>query len=836
LVSISGFDARERPWYINAEKKGQCVWNDVYILATGQDMALAASCPVYNHQNSFIGVVSLDIFLSHLDNFLNNMQISNSGQSFIIDRTGLLIATSSNEEIIETKDNQLHKRRAAIESNIPIIRETALYLNEIYGDFSNITQEANGYFKVEGEKQLYQIIPIKDDFGIDWVVVVVIPEDDFLAPIAANKKLTITLIILSIIITLLTSRYTANKIIHPVEELKQFAQAFTQGELNHQPPEKSKIREFNDLIFAYEKMGVQLKEMFDNLTTEIGERKQIERSLRNSEERYRSVIEDLPILICSFRPNGEITFVNSEYCNYFQKPPDELIDHVYISMIHEEDRQHVLSEIFSLSKDNPVGVLEQRVFTPNGEMRWQRWTNRALFDDNHQITGYQSYGEDITLSKKADDTLKHLATHDLLTQLPNRNLFDDRLNHAIDLANRNQKRVGILFLDLDGFKAVNDAFGHKKGDQLLQIITKRILSCVRKSDTVARLGGDEFAIILEGIPEKQDITPITQKIISSIAEPFTFQDAEVFITGSIGISIFPDDGKNADTLLQNADHAMYIAKSSGKNTFQFFSPELKTQSLERLELGNHLRNAIAQEEFSIYYQPQINSQTGDIFGLEALLRWNSPELGWISPGKFIPLAEETGLIIPLTEWVLNSACQQTKAWHDKGFSNIRLSVNLSSRDLKRKDLAKLIRDTLVKTQLPPESLELELTENIVFQDMETARVLLDEIKQLGVRLAVDDFGTGYSTLSQLAHFPFDTLKIDQRFAPHTTSSSNDAAIVKGIITIARNLGLSIVAEGVESNEELTFFNQNECYQIQGWIFHKALPTESIDLLLSQKER
>jgi EAL domain-containing protein (putative c-di-GMP-specific phosphodiesterase class I) len=281
---------------------------------------------------------------------------------------------------------------------------------------------------------------------------------------------------------------------------------------------------------------------------------------------------------------------------------------------------------------------------------------------------------------------------------------------------------------------------------------------------------------------------------------------------------------------------MYIAKSSGKNTFQYFSPELKTQALERLELGNHLRNAISQEEFSIYYQPQINSQTGDIFGLEALIRWNSPELGWISPGEFIPLAEETGLIIPLTEWVLNSACQQTKTWHDKGFSNIRLSVNLSSRDLKRKDLAKLIRDILEKTQLPPESLELELTENIVFQDMETARVLLDEIKQLGVRLAVDDFGTGYSTLSQLAHFPFDTLKIDQRFAPHTTSSSNDAAIVKGIITIARNLGLSIVAEGVESNEELTFFNQNECYQIQGWIFHKALPTESIDLLLSQQKK
>ncbi|HSS96470.1 MAG TPA: EAL domain-containing protein, partial [Terriglobales bacterium] len=379
--------------------------------------------------------------------------------------------------------------------------------------------------------------------------------------------------------------------------------------------------------------------------------------------------------------------------------------------------------------------------------------NSILLEQEGRVV-YQSIARDITERKATELELQRLANYDSLTGISNRFMFMDRLNHAIEIGKRNKDVLAVLFLDLDGFKAINDAFGHEHGDTLLQIISKRIVESVRTSDTVARLGGDEFAILLEGLTSDRSVLPIVQKIINRVAEPFSFRNAEAFITSSIGISLFPGDGEDADTLIKNADQAMYLSKVE-KNGFRFFTPAMKTQALERLELGNKFRHAIEQNEMLLVYQAQIDARSGRVIGVEALARWQHPQFGLLLPERFIPLAEEMGLIVPLSDWVLETACRQMQKWLGQGVQPIRLAVNLSERDINQADFSEKVEQTLDQTGLPAHLLELELSENTIFRNLDKAQHALAKLKSLGVRLAIDDFGTGYFTLSQLADFPFD---------------------------------------------------------------------------------
>lgn len=559
------------------------------------------------------------------------------------------------------------------------------------------------------------------------------------------------------------------------------------------------------------------------------EKHRVEQALTVSEGKYRTLFEhavdSIFIIDVETRRILDVNQIAADRLGYTR---DELLS-FFIDDLYPPLEIARNAEI--VRKLHEVGTLRfERVHIRKDGTSMPVEVNSILLEQAGRMV-YQSIARDITERKAAEQELQKMANYDSLTGVSNRFMFMDRLAHAIEMGKRNNEILAVLFLDLDGFKSVNDAFGHERGDTLLQIIAKRILESVRKSDTVARLGGDEFAILLEGISHGEDALPIVEKIIRAVAEPFRFSNAEAFITSSVGISLFPADGEEPDTLIQNADRAMYLSKAEGKNNYRFFTPAMKTQALERLELGNQFRHAVEKKEILVFYQAQVDSRTGRVLCVEALARWQHPQFGLLLPEKFIPLAEEMGLIVPLSDRMLQTACNQMQRWFLEGVPKLRLAVNLSDRDLNQQDFVGRIERILRQTGFAANLLELELSENTIFRDLDKAQETLVRLKDLGVRLAIDDFGTGYSTLGQLAHFPFDTLKIDRQFAPQLVSSPAHAAIVNGIVTIARNLGVEVVAEGVEDLTQLDFYEAAGCYQIQGFLFSEPVPAGRIEGLI-----
>lgn len=449
--------------------------------------------------------------------------------------------------------------------------------------------------------------------------------------------------------------------------------------------------------------------------------------------------------------------------------------------------------------------------------------------------------------KRAEEQIRHMAFYDNLTDLPNRLMFQNQLGHAIAHAERYNRQVTVLLLDLDNFKRVNDTLGHSIGDLLLREVADRLIGCVRKSDyiarlssdeldvTVARLGGDEFTVLLTEIIHFQDVAKVAQRILDVISKPFVLNGYEVFITASTGIVIYPYDGKDSDTLLKNVDAAMYHAKNNEKNNYQFYRQFMNATALERFVLENDLRKALEREEFLLYYQPIMNIRTGTINRIEALIRWQRPDKGMVSPAEFIPLAEETGLIIPIGEWVVYTACAQNKAWQAAGLTPICVTVNLSGKQFKQQNLIKTIAQALDSTGLDPQYLELEITESIIMQNEKATITLLKELKEMGVRLSMDDFGTGYSSFRYLKHFPLDALKIDRTFIEDVNTDPANSAIVKAIIAVADNLKLKTIAEGVETEQEMAFLREHGCNEMQGFLLSRPLPVEEASELLTKEK-
>ena len=439
---------------------------------------------------------------------------------------------------------------------------------------------------------------------------------------------------------------------------------------------------------------------------------------------------------------------------------------------------------------------------------------------------------DITARIRAESEIQQLINYDTLTGLPNRSLLHDRIKLAIAQASRDRELVGVLFLDLDRFKSINDTLGHRVGDRLLKTVAKRLAACVRESDTLARLGGDEFVAILVGVHAAEGITTVAKKILMLISEPIYIDDQEIYTSGSIGIAVYPMDGDDSHTLLKHADLAMYQAKEQDRNNFQFFSREMNIKVLERMMLENSMRKALEREEFFLVYQPQVDAHTGEITGMEALLRWQHPDLGLLAPDKFIYLAEETGFIIPIGEWVLQTACRQNKAWQLQGLPAVRVAVNLSAKQFGQYHLDEMISSTLMETGLEAEWLELEITESAIMKNAEQNAIILRKLKNMGVSLAIDDFGTGYSSLSYLKHFPISRLKIDRSFVRDITTNPDDAAIAEIIIAMAQTLKLSVIAEGVETRAQMELLSFNNCTEMQGYLFSRPVPAEQFAKFLS----
>jgi diguanylate cyclase (GGDEF)-like protein/PAS domain S-box-containing protein len=425
---------------------------------------------------------------------------------------------------------------------------------------------------------------------------------------------------------------------------------------------------------------------------------------------------------------------------------------------------------------------------------------------------------DISAARAKSLELSHLAQHDFLTDLPNRVLLNDRITQAISFAARYSKQLAVMFVDLDGFKRTNDSLGHTVGDKLLQSVASRLVACVRRSDTVSRLGGDEFVVLLYQVEHAEDAAFISKKILSSLAEPFSIDQKHLDISASIGVSTYPGDGQDAESLLHKADTAMYAAKKLGRNNCQFFKAAMQARILERQSLEGSLRHALSRNEFTLHYQPKTDLKTGEIAGVEALLRWKHPTRGLISPLQFVQIAEETGLIVPIGQWVLLQACQQSRAWMDAGIPPVRIAVNVSAAEFMAKDFLSGVRAALISTGVDPHNLELELTETVLMRDAESAVRILHALKAIGVQLAVDDFGIGYSSFSYLQRFPLDALKIDRTFINEISEAGEGATILSAMIDIGLSLKHRVIAEGVETVEQLQFLKKKGCSEGQGYLF------------------
>ncbi|MDR9853584.1 EAL domain-containing protein [Paenibacillus sp. VCA1] len=453
--------------------------------------------------------------------------------------------------------------------------------------------------------------------------------------------------------------------------------------------------------------------------------------------------------------------------------------------------------------------------------------------EGEKIVGDVVTFKDITQRKQMEEEIKYHAYFDSVTDLPNRVLLKDRLNQGIKYAQMNGGKIALLYLDLDRFKFINDTLGHTYGDLLLRDVAKRLVDSIPKSATVSRQGGDEFTIFLPNINSKKEILKVVNQVIASFAEPFYIKDNEVYIKTSIGISLFPDHGDTSETLIKNADTAMYKSKEISGNSYHFFSTGMDTRTFEIVKFENALYKALDQEELILYYQPQINYETNAIVGVEALLRWNHPTEGMVPPDEFIPIAEETGLIVPIGEWVLRNACMQIKEWHKKGFPQISVSVNLSVRQFEQNNLFNTVKNILKRTDLSPEFLHLEVTENQIIKNTDVTLRTMEQLKGLGINIAIDDFGTGYSSLGYLKNFPISTLKIDKSFVQDIIKDDDNAAITNTIITLAQNLNLNVIAEGVETKEQAEFLAARSCYLMQGYYFSRPMKAEDIaELYLS----
>ncbi len=595
----------------------------------------------------------------------------------------------------------------------------------------------------------------------------------------------------------------------------------------------------NELERWLEERTIELMNANTQLAEEIEERKRIEEALRKSEERYRIVLESVPDPVVVYDMEDRIAYLNPAFSRVFGWTLAESLGSSinFVPLEHLADVRLIFEKI---QHGEMVSGIETTRLTKEGMPVEVSISGTGFFDRSGRLQGSVMTIQDITARKKTEQEIRYIAYHDMLTGLHNRKSFYMRLeDQLLQSQSSNGKRRGrqlkwaILFLDLDRFKDINDTLGHDVGDALLQNVSKRLQANLRKSDYLFRLGGDEFTILLNGLTDSADVAKVAKKLREEVARPYIIQNHEIYISVSIGISIYPVDGENVEQLVKNADIAMYAAKEERRG-YRFFTEEMNKMAIERMMLEGSLRNALCNNQFAIYYQPLVDKHKR-IIGAEALLRWCHSEIGLVSPTKFIPLAEETGVIIPIGKWVLTSACRQAKLWYDKGFTEFYVSVNLSTRQFRESDLVETVEQILQYTGLPSQCLKLEVTESGIMEDPEQAIEKMKQLRHLGIHFSLDDFGTGYSSLSYLKRFPIDTLKIDRSFVMDSMTSKDDQEIIKTIIAMARNLKLKIVAEGVETKEQQDFLVMQGCQMMQGYFFGRPMPVEAFDAMLQVRE-
>jgi diguanylate cyclase (GGDEF)-like protein/PAS domain S-box-containing protein len=550
-----------------------------------------------------------------------------------------------------------------------------------------------------------------------------------------------------------------------------------------------------------------------------------EMALRASEAKFRTLADTVASAIFIF-DERRLLYVNAWTEALTGWPRETLLAMGFWDLVHPEDRPEI-QRLVTARGGGEAGLERQefRLQGRDGRVRWVDLTTALIAFEGRTATLGTAF--DVTDRKRVEEQIQHQAYHDALTGLPNRMLFLDRLQIALAHARRQGGQPAVLFLDLDDFKVINDTLGHATGDRLLQGLAERLITNVREDDTVARMGGDEFTLLLPNVGRVEDAARLAGKLLEAVAQPFQIDGQDLFVTTSVGVSLYPGDGEDAETLLKNADRAMYRAKELGRNNYQLFAPALNVRAVNRLSLETRLRRALEREEFLLHYQPQVNLATRRIVGLEALIRWREGDGALLEPAEFIPVAEEARLILPLGQWILRAACKQARAWQDQGLPEVRLAVNLSARQFQQQDLIRSVFFAVRDAGLPPRRLELEITESAAMQNVDRTIGMLHGLRDMGVRISMDDFGTGHSSLSYLKRFPIDAVKIDQSFVRDMTSDPSDAAIVKAIVAMAHSLGLNVVAEGVETLAQADFLRRTGCDEMQGYLVGRPLPADEI---------
>lgn len=714
LETSPNFDSRLRPWYIVPQKANKPAWTEIYPWVNPPTLAITLGQPYYDGTEKFRGILATDLTLAQISDFLKSLKIGESGQTFIVENSGLLVATSA-DELPFTLNNKTPERLDAGDSQDFLTRATISYLKDNFDDFDRIETRKTLDFKVKGEKYFLQVNPLQDEHGLNWLGIIVIPESDFMAQINANTRVTFLLCLGALGLGTLVSIYTSRWITRPIEKLIRASKEIAEGNLV-QIVNSAELKELNILTHSFNQMAKQLRASFTSL---------------------KQVNEDLE------------------------------------------------SEI----------------------------SDRKIIEEQ----------------------LRHSSLHDALTNCPNRTFLMEKLEIALKKAQKDTNYLfAVLFIDLDRFKVINDSLGHQIGDQLLITITHRLTSVVRASDIVARLGGDEFVILLEPIQNLSDAIHIAERINKKLEDPLEFDNHKVLTSASIGITLGSSHYHQGIELLRDADIAMYRAKAKGKARYELFNQEMYNKALKRLQLEQDLHQALTNQELQVYYQSIVSLKTDRIVGFEALIRWHHPHRGWISPAEFIPIAEETGLIIPIGQWILRSACQQIAQWNKNLSINnpLKISVNLSVKQLQDPDFIEKIDSILAETNLQGKSLQLEITESMLMENLDELSNILWQLKAREIELSIDDFGTGYSSLSYLHLLPINNLKIDRSFVNSMEQEKDSKGIVQTIINLAQQLNMKTIAEGIESEEQLNKLKALKCDKAQGFFLSKPIPPHLVEELLN----
>jgi len=962
LMSVSDFNLKGRPWYRDAVVAGELTWTDIYPNYNPPVNILSAVSPIYDSQtNQLIGVTNATLSLWQISHFLQQLQIGRSGQIFIMERTGDLIASSTGEPLApidSTGTSNTQTRLKALESNNERVRQAAGHLIEQFGTLDQIQQVERTEFMAHGKREIVQITPFVDDLGLDWLIVIVVPESDFMAQIHANTRNTLWLSLGALVLVTGSSILTARWITEPLLRLNQVAKEIAENPLTSTSvPEEmatNRTRELSQLSHSFEQMTRQIQTSFA--------------VLQESEANFKNMATNVPGAIFRYilHPDGTDTVLYmSPGCYQLWEIEADVVEKnakILWDMVDPEDLPAMQAAVMESAQFLETWNYEWRITTPSGRRKWLEgigqptqnpdgsvlwhtlildvsdrkaaeiqlqdlthrlelatrsaqmgiwdWdlvSDRLIWDDRmYELYGispgdfsevYQAWetavhpddlipartalqqalnsnkdynmefrilcpkgtvryieahatihrgseGQplrmigvnlDISDRKQAEEQLIYSALHDALTDLPNRTLLTHRLESAIQRAQRSPTyHFAVLFLDLDQFKVINDSLGHLVGDRLLLIVAQKLNSIIRSTDLAARLGGDEFVILLEHIPDIQSVIHMAESLLAEFNQVTAIDGHSVFVTTSIGIVWGTNTYTEASDLLRDADIALHRAKGKGRNRYEIFDVGMHVQAVKRMTLEHDLRIAIDQQELIPYYQPIVDLKTGRMKGFEVLIRWQHPLRGFISPADFIPVAEETGLIVSISQWILQAACQQLGTWQRQfpDMEDFRVSVNLSSRDLQQTHLVKTIQQILDQAQLPAASLTLEITESMLIQNIEATIDLLSQLKDLGIRISIDDFGTGYSSLSYLYRLPADYLKIDQSFVGNMEPSNTNCKIVQAVVSLSDQLQLGAIAEGIEMEQQLAWLKALGCELGQGYFFSRPLPPTAATELLA----